>query len=424
MERKIISDLIKWKIDNYKKPLLIYGVSGAGKTYTCLEFGKKEYKNVVYFDCLENLELSYVIEKNTQAEKLIRALSAISLETIFKEDSLLIFDNITDKVINQIKTVFSGNHEYHIIMLTNDADFVKKHKQDTINYKKLDLVSFPEYLKYIGKEQLIDFIKDSFKNNKACPFHNMAQEIYNNFVITGGYPESIINYKENDNYNLLNDVHSKNLKLSKYRLLELDNLIDIKRSGEIYNNISMQLLKENKKFQYGAIKAGARSKEYEKSIEFMKNNNMIIKSTRITELTSPLSKSKDEENFKLFYNDSGILYKRMNISANRLLTTDKLMNVLYENNVVQTLSQNGFNIYHYHSGGKAEIDIVIQTRTGKIIPIELIRGENNAKSKSLTLSMKKYNLPLGMKIGSDDFKEKNSIKYIPYYAAFCLTEDY
>ena len=97
MERKIIDELRKWKLDAYKRPLLLYGNSGCGKTYTVLDFGKHEYKNTVYFDCQENLELSYVIDKNTTTEKLIRGLSAISLETIMQEDTLIIFDNVTEK---------------------------------------------------------------------------------------------------------------------------------------------------------------------------------------------------------------------------------------------------------------------------------------------------------------------------------------
>ena len=421
MERKITNELIKWKVDSYKRPLLLSGISGCGKTHTVIKFGKDEYKNIVYFDCDQNLELTYVIEKNTTKEKLIKALSAISLETILKEDTLIVFDNISEKVITSIKKLFTGE-DYHIIMITSDNQLVKKHKSDRINYKKMDLVTFPEYLKYIGKEQLVDFIEDSFKNNKSMPFHTLATELYNDFVLTGGYPNAILEYKQEEDYNMLGNIHDKNIKLMKYKLLKLDNLIDIKRSQEVYNNISIQLLKENKKFQYGNIKPGARSKEYEKSIDFMKNNNMIIKSTRITELTSPLSKAKDEESFKLYYNDSGILYKKLNVSGNRLLTNTKLLELLYENNIVKTLSNNGFNIYHYHSGGKAFIDIVIQTRTGKIIPIEILHGEDNAKSKSMTLSMKKYNLNLGIRFGSEDFKMKNNIKYIPYYAAFCIVE--
>ena len=421
MERKIMDELKKWKFDAYKKPLLLYGISGCGKTYTVLEFGKTEYKNIVYFDCFENLELSYVIEKNTTEDKLIRALSAISLETIMKEDTLIIFDNITEKIITTLKKYFSKG-EYHIIMITTDNKIVQRHKADGVNFKKMDLVSFPEYLKYMEKEQLIDFIVDSFKNNKSMPFHSLAMELYNDYVLTGGYPDAVVRFKETENYNILSNIHDRNIKLMKYKLIGLDNLIDIKRSQEVYDNISIQLLKDNKKFQYGNIKTGARSKEYEKSIDFMKDNNMIIKSTRVTELTSPLSKAKDEESFKLYYNDSGILYKKMNINSNRLITNSKLLELLYENNIVSTLASNGFNIYHYHSGGKAFIDIVIQTRTGKIVPIEILHGEDNAKSKSMTLSMKKYNLKLGIRFGGEDFKIKNDIRYIPYYASFCIVE--
>lgn len=421
MERKITNELKKWKMDIYKKPLLLNGISGCGKTYSVLDFGKSEYKNLVYFDCQDNLELSYVIDKNTTPDKLIRGLAAISLETIMKEDTLVIFDNVSEKIINAIKKQFTTN-DYHIVLITNNYSLAKKHKAEGVNYKKMDLVSFPEYLKFIGKEQMIDFITDSFKSNKPMAFHSLAMELYNDYVLTGGYPDAIVNYKEYSDHNILSNIHDKNIKLMKYKLIGLNNLIDIKRGQEVYDNISIQLLKDNIKFQYGNIKTGARSKEYEKSIEYMQNNNMIVKSTRVTALTSPLSKAKDEESFKLYYNDSGLLYKKMNVGSNRLVTNDRLLELLYENNIVSTLSNNGFNIYHYHSGGKAFIDIVIQTRTGKIIPIEILHGEDNAKSKSMTLSMKKYNLNLGIRFGGGDFKVKNNIRYIPYYAAFCIVE--
>ena len=423
MERKITNELKKWKNDSYKKPLLLYGTTGCGKTYTTLEFGKAEYKNIVYFDCSGNLELSYVIEKNSTIDKLIRGLSAISLETILKDDTLMIFDNVTDKIITAVTKLFAGNSTYNIMMLTNNYVLAKKHKTEFVNYKEMGLVTFPEYLKYMDKEQMIEFIEVSFRTNKPMPFHNIAMELYNDYILTGGYPNAIKVLKETEDFNMLGDVHSKNIKLLKYKLLKLDNLIDIKRGQEVYSNVSLQLLKENKKFQYGSIKQGARSKEYEKSIEFMINNDLLIKSSRISELTVPISKSKDDENFKLYYNDSGILFKKMNINSNRLMTNNKLLEVLYENNIVSTLVNNGFNVYYYHSGGKAIIDIVIQTRNGKILPMELLHDRINTKSKSMTLSMKKYDLPMGIRFGGEDFKMKNNIKYVPCYAAFCITED-
>jgi len=421
MERKITQELLKWKIDNQKKPLFLYGITGCGKTYTTIEFGKKEYKNTIYFDCLNNLELNYVFEKNTTLEKLVRALSAISLETIFKDESLIIFDNVSEKIIKVVKKMFI-NSPYHIIMITSSLEFFNKNKGQELLLKKMNLVTFPEYLKFVGKEQMIDFIEDSFKNDKPMPFHSLAFELYNDFVLTGGYPSSIVLFNESKDYNLLSLSHEKNIKLLKNKVLELDNINDVKKCNEVIDNVSFQLLKDNKKFVYGLVRPGGRAKEYTSSIDYLCDNNLLIKSTKVSKLESPLSKIKEDDSFKLYYNDSGFLYKRMNVNTNRLLTNDKLLEVIYENNVVATLNQNGFNIYYYHSDGKCELDLVIQTRTGKIIPIEFISNEAISKSKSLSITVNKYNIPLSIRIGYDNFSHKKNIKYIPYYATFCITE--
>lgn len=421
MERKITLELLKWKADGTKKPILLYGIPECGKTYTAVEFGKCEYKNVVYFDCLNNLELSYVFDKNTTLEKLIRGLSAISLETIFQEESLIIFDNVSKKIIDNVKKVFNGVRSYHIIMITDSFDLANA-KYDELTLKRMSLVSFPEYLKFVGKEQLIDFIEDSFKNDKPMPFHSLAFELYNDFVLTGGYPSSIISYNETKDYNLLATTVEKNIKLLKNKFLELDNLIDVKRCNEVMDNVSFQLLKENKKFVYGLVKPGGRAKEYTSSIDYVCQRGLLIKSCKVNKIESSLNKIKDEDSFKLYYNDSGFLVKKMNVNVNRLLTNDKLLEVVYENNVASTLYQNGFNLYYYHSEGKCELDMVIKTRTGKVIPIELLHTEQSVKSKSLALTIAKYNIPLSIRIGYDNFSSKKGIKNIPYYAVFCINE--
>lgn len=422
MERKIMDELLKWKIDHLKKPMLLYGPALCGKTHVVLDFGKKEYKNIIYFDCNSNLELNYVIDKNTTSDKLIRALSAISLETIFKEESLIIFDNVSTKVLNAVKKLFAGNSSYHIIMITNCLDLLNKNKMDGFIVKKMGLVTFFEYLKFVGKEQMVSFIEDSFKTNKPMPFHSMAMELYNDYVITGGYPSAIVDFNENKSYTSLSSIHEKNIGLLKTKLLDLDNLIDIKRGIEVYDNMSIQLLKENKKFLYGILRTGARAKEYEKAIKFLVDNNIVIKSVRLSALASPLSKIKDEDSFILYFNDSGILFKKMNVNPNRLFTNDKLMNVVYENNIVSTLKSNGFSIYYYQSEGKAFLDIVLQTRNGKIIPIEIVDEESNSKSKSLSLSMNKYGINCAIRFTSGNFREKKGVKYVPYYASCCVTE--
>jgi predicted AAA+ superfamily ATPase len=48
MERKLMSELIKWKDKKGRKPLLLEGACQVGKTYLLKGFGKRYFKNVAY----------------------------------------------------------------------------------------------------------------------------------------------------------------------------------------------------------------------------------------------------------------------------------------------------------------------------------------------------------------------------------------
>ena len=67
MERKIEIFLQKWQKDIIRKPLIIYGAKQIGKTFTVLSYGKKEYKNIVYFNTENNsfLDELFTKEKST-----------------------------------------------------------------------------------------------------------------------------------------------------------------------------------------------------------------------------------------------------------------------------------------------------------------------------------------------------------------------
>lgn len=420
MERKINETLLQWKKDPARKTMLLYGLPGCGKTYSVLDFGKREYKNTIYFDASDNVELEYVLDKNSTIDKVIRGFSAISLETIFQDDSLIVLDNVNANVLDKIKKLFVGTNGYHVIMITNDKNLVNSKKTEEVTVKTMNLVTFFEYLKYVGKEQLVDFIIDSFRNNAPMPFHNMAFELYNNYLLTGGYPE-IVTSEVCKDPNVLSSYLQRNILLQQNGLLQLDNLIDIKRGNELYNSIYMQLIKENKKFQYGLLKQGARAKEYNNAVNFLANSDLVLQSYKISEITSPLSKAKEADSFKLYYSSAGILFKQLGVHYNKLLTDNRLIYLLYENDTACSLKQNGLNLYYHQSGGKSEVDFVIQTRTGKMIPIEIIR-KNMAKSKSLKLTMNKYNLKEAIRLSEDNFSLKNGIKYVPFYAVCCITE--
>ena len=313
-------------------------------------------------------------------------------------------------------------NEYHIIMITSLKEKLITFKGEELQYKNMFSMDFEEYLRAVGNIELIDFIKTSFRNNKPMPFHNIAMDYYEEYLITGGLPESVQANINKENDLKLRMIHEKQLDTYKKEFLNLSNLIDITRCNEVLNILPYQLLKTNHKFQYGLMRTGGRSKDYEKALEFLSINGIAYKCYKISEVTPPLSKCKDSESFKLYLNDTGILYMMMHLSKMKLFTDDNLKYILYENNLANAIISCGYNLYYYQSEGKAEVPFVVQTRAGKIIPIEIV-NKNLSKAKSLTLFMSKFNITEAIRFTEDNFSVKKGIKYVPIYASFCLKEN-
>ena len=420
MKRKIEDFLVHWKNEETRKPLVIYGTKQVGKTYTAIKFGEEEYKNTVYIDGNNDQELLEVLKKENTFDGVIAKLEEYTSETIEKNTTLLIVDNIINPdLVNIFKPFGKFKNDYHVILIISLRENLSKFKGEELQYKSMLPMDFEEYLMAFGKTELIDFIKNSFKNKTKNPFHSVALEYFNDFVCTGGMPEAVYNVVEERNKLYLNSIYDKIIDIYRKESIMQDNLIDITRSFEIYESVAKQLSKENKKSQYGLIKDGGRSKEYENSLNFLHNNGLIYKCYKLNEVKSPLSTNKDKDTFKVYYNDPGFLYKKLYINRTKLHNDEKLQMLLYENSVASSLVANGFTLQYYQSQGKAEIDFVIQTRTGNIIPIELV-PHNKSKSKALAIYIERYKPTEAIRITMDNFTVRNGVRYVPVYATFCF----
>ncbi len=421
MERKINTELLRWK-KNPSKPLLLYGPKQIGKTYSVLEFGKNNYKNIAYFNTENYKELIDILKREKNPEKIIIKLGMLSGETIMKSDTLIILDNVNDNyIVKAIKLFGTEDNLYNIIMITSRKENLNKFKGEELYFKAMFRMDFEEFLANTDKKQLINFIRDSYENNKPMPFHQIALDIYNDYLITGGYPEVVDNYIKGVDSLKLESIKMKILDTIRKETILSYNLIDIPRSNEVLDSLPYQLLKDNKKFQYGNIKKGSRSKDYEASINTLGVNGIVNRSFRLIDVKSPLSSFKDNESFKLYINDVGLLYTMMHISKMKFMQDDDIRRTLIENDVANTLISMGYSLYYYQSEGKTEISFVIQNRMGEIIPIEIL-NMNLSKAKALSVFISKFKVNKSIRLTDDNFSIKKNIRYVPVYATFCLKE--
>ena len=305
-------------------------------------------------------------------------------------------------------------------ILDEEPEFTKLLKSPFLSVKeKTEMIKtvFP-FLNPLLKEWMILLIKRD-RMDLFCRIKDSYQQLYEtSFKIL---KIKVVSPK------ILDERQQEQLKQrlkQKYpdRKLEIENTIDIVRANEVLNIVTYQLLKPNRKFQYGLMRTGGRSKDYEKALEYLSLTGIVYKCHKVTEVTPPLSKCKDVESFKLYLNDTGILYMMMHLSKIKLLSDDNLKYILYENSVANAIMSSGYNLYYYQSEGKAEVPFVIQTRSGKIIPVEIV-NKNVSKAKSLSLFMSRFNINEAIRITEDNFGLKKNVKYIPIYASFCLKDN-
>lgn len=422
MERKIVSFFQKWKNDLIRKPLVVYGPKQVGKTFTVLNFGKNEYKNVIYINATNNKRLIELFEKEKSIDKLIVNLSLMSGETILQNDTLIIFDNVNDvEIIKGLKLFGSINSPYHIIAITSRRENLKEFKGVELQFKGMTGMDFEEYLWARDEKQLANLIRESFEKRKTCPFHKVALDYFYEYLFTGGLPEVINAFIKGNNDAEIEAIKNKIFDSYIKEIALNTTLIDIPRGIEVINSIPEQLQKENKKFQYGLMGYGKRAKEYDTSIKYLVENQLICRSYKIRTIRSPLSSCREIESFKLYMVDDGILFSMLHLNRKSFLQDENIKETLYENHIAKTLMEAGYSLYYYQSGGKAEVNFVIQNRMGEIIPIE-ITVKSMSKAKSLSVLMKRYTVNNAYRITENNFSTKKEVRYIPVYAVFCLND--
>ena len=117
MKRNAMQDLLHWKADEERKPLVLKGARQVGKTWLMKEFGRVAYAGYVYFNFDEEDALKSIFEHNKNPQRIIELLSLVAGEKIEPETTLIIFDEVQEcpEALNALKYFKEKANEYHVI---------------------------------------------------------------------------------------------------------------------------------------------------------------------------------------------------------------------------------------------------------------------------------------------------------------------
>ena len=431
MFRKITQYLLDWKQSPYRKPLILQGARQVGKTYALLAFGREHYENVAYFNFETTPSLAKTFEESLEPSYLIPILSRIANQTIVREKTLVIFDEVQlcERALTSLKYFCEQAPEYHIIVAGSLLGVAVNRGKFSFPVGKVDIktlypMDMEEFLLACGEQELVEQIHICFENDSPMPsaLHEAALRRYREFLVVGGMPDCVSKFVETGDYTLIRHIQQTILQSYLNDMSKYNETNEIKKTRLVYDNITVQLSKKNTRFQYKLVKSGGRAAEFENAIEWLTLSGIVNRIYRVENPQKPLENYRDIDAFKTYVSDVGLLCAKKDIVAEDILylssELDDFKGGMVENYIYNQLICNGYQAFYWLSERGAEVDFIIQ-RERSIIPIE-VKSADNTKAKSLSIYMKAHSPSYAIKIAVRNFGFENGIKTIPLYAAFCI----
>lgn len=428
MKRNAIKELYEWKENNDRKPLVILGARQVGKTWLMKEFGKEAYKKCAYVNFEDNDDLRGMFEHDFDIQRIIANLQWATDVTI-DEDTLVILDEIQEapRGITALKYFQEKAPQYHVIAAGSLLG-IAMHKNDSFPVGKVDFMhlyplSFYEFLNAIGEKKMVDLLqaKDwTMLTMVRAKFEERLRQYY--FV--GGMPAAVLAFVNDGDLNKVRTIQKSIIEAYERDFSKHAPAIEIPRIRMVWHSIPSQLSKENRKFIYGMIKEGARAKDFELAIEWLKDAGLIYKVNRCKKAQLPLAAYEDFSAFKMFLSDIGLMGAMSNIPVQSLLNGNMLFSdfkgALTEQFVLQQMKTNqSLSIYYWSAdNSRGEIDFLVQQEE-KVIPIE-VKAEENLQAKSLRMFVERNPGLKGCRFSMSPYREQDWLVNYPLYSVLTI----
>ena len=401
LKRKVYRELLQWKeqrhTEQIRKCLLLKGARQVGKSFIVEEFGKKEYASFLKIDFFLQPNMKGIFDGELTSDEILKRMTAYVRDFELIPGNTLIFLDEIDEAVEIPESVPVG-YETQITMHSLD---------------------FEEFLWADGYDSAaIDTLKSYYTSGATIPaaVHEKYESLFREFIVVGGMPEVVNDYVQHHDFNRVDRLQQD--ILAEYR----DDIAKHAKGKEkvlvrmCYDAIPIQLMKEQKKFQYSTVERGQTRKKYGGSVQWLKDSAMVQVCYNLNEPYLPLKANANGDQFKLYINDTGLLCCSYGFETKLAVLNDTITGNarggIYENAISECLIKRGYSLYYYKPDSVHEIEFFIE-RSGAVIPIEVKAG--NRSTPSLNQYIARYRPPFAYKLTNTQNGRVDEKITLPHY---------
>lgn len=412
MNRDIIQLFNEWKQNRNRKPLMLRGARQVGKTYAIEMFAKKQFQNYVIVNLEERPELKSLFRENNP-KKIINELSVIFNTDIVPGKTLLFIDEIqsSQEAIVALRYFYEKMPGLHLIAAGSLLDHTLNEMQLSMPVGRIEFchmhpMSFKEFLLALSENKLVDYLdKFTLKTGISEAIHKKLLDLLRYYIFTGGMPEAVKAFAENQKLNGLEKIHSSILLSLQYDFAKYGNRNQLQHLTSVFKYIGQH---PASRIKYVNIDKEVRSKYLKDAIRKLEMSRLVNLVKHSGSSGVPLTKYVKEDIFKVLFLDIGLSNNMCNIQL-----TDPL-NILTINEGTIAEQFTGqelltiqpaylepalFYWVREEKNADAEVDFLFQHKN-VIYPIEVKAGKSG-KLRSMHVFLFEKKLKTGVRFNSD-----------------------
>ena len=437
LRRKISGKLEEWKRDPKRKPVIIKGCRQCGKTFSVLEFAKRNYKNVVYLNFFENPDYASVFSGSLEVDNITMLLSALlgDKATFEAGETVLILDEIQE--CPEARTALKFFHldgRYDVIgtgSLLGVRGYGKEPRSVPVGSETvMDMypLDFEEFLWANGiEDRMIDVLRNCLQKETPVQeaLQNRMRELLLQYTVVGGMPEAVQTFVDTKRADEVLRIQRDIIRSYEDDMEKYADRKDKANIKECFQSIPKQLTKDNKKFQYSIVRKGSTASKYAGSLQWIEDAGIITRCYNLSITELPLDGNAEKDVFKVYMRDCGLFVSMLEDGTQYDILQGNLYGykgAIFENLIADIFGKMGRKLYYFHKDSGLEVDFVIRYK-GECTLVEVKASDGNTKStKTILKHPEKYHVYHAIKLGDYNVGRAGQILTLPLYMAFLLDE--
>lgn len=428
MKRDLETDLLLWKNNSRRMPLLLRGARQVGKSYVIEQFGKGHFESFVVINFEEYPEYKSCFT-TLHPKQIIATLELVTGKSIQPGKTLLFLDEIQEcpEAIMALRYFKEQMADLHIIgagslleFVLNDAQF--RMPVGRVQFMYLRPLSFGEYLEATGNEKLRAYLSSvHLADAIEEAVHKRLLALVREYFALGGMPAIISEFLFSKSLLRCQEIQTSLLTTFRNDFGKYAGRTPHEHLQTIFSKTPGLV---GKWLKYKTIDPETSTVTLKNALRKLCDAGLIILVYATSGVGLPFISHANEKKCKFLFLDVGLVKRACNLGLELLFKEDLMLindGQLAEQFVGQELlayllkdEMNGlFTWKREEKSSSAEVDFLVAVDSC-IVPIEVKAGVTG-KLQSLKIFLSEKKLPLGVRISELPLSLQQNVLSLPLY---------